>query len=588
MESSTFQKVITLLKDGDINAAAYLCRSVLDGDENIINHEINLLRNGHSTDIISETVSQLEGLYLNMSGAAELPACLSMAYFIFGRYFVGKNMGDKAIPYLEKALSVDPTFSEAVQYLASANTSHGWHLITQDRDEEAILFLERAAAVFPNDQGLRKKLFLARARLGSALVDQKRPREGLPHLERARVLDPQNPHVLNNLALAHNNIGETLMGMGNAREALPHFEQALSINRESFQFIDNLIYCRHIIGNPVVHQVSGSLIDKLKELTALFDGITPWSGIAPKNFLVNFIGARTCVDFFRNASGVFAKDAHNKEWKDVVAGPRYAAPPVPEVAQGEAFFEIAAVLRSVRTARDRYVMIELGGGYAARAVDALVALRQLNPMPARTVIVEPVQQHIDFAKKHFLNNDLSCDDHWFLPAVVGLDHIPQLMPLGSGRYGNTINNQSIKNMISDVSKSHEGAKALVDTLVNNKQVTSSNGEASFGFVSSVTLADILFGFDVVDLIDVDIQGYEIHILPAAIDLLKRKVRLMNIGTHSASIHGLLSSVFQQAGWNILGDWPPFMVFETPLGNFKTGDGVLLVENPSIHRFIVQL
>ena len=50
-------------------------------------------------------------------------------------------------------------------------------------------------------------------------------------------------------------------------------------------------------------------------------------------------------------------------------------------------------------------------------------------------------------------------------------------------------------------------------------------------VSAVTLQDILGPFDSVDYVESDIQQSEILVFPPSMQLLKRKVRRVHIGTH---------------------------------------------------------
>ena len=51
----------------------------------------------------------------------------------------------------------------------------------------------------------------------------------------------------------------------------------------------------------------------------------------------------------------------------------------PTFGDGEYYFEQANIIRSVRDAKERYVMVELGGGNGPRAVDAALILGKLRP-----------------------------------------------------------------------------------------------------------------------------------------------------------------------------------------------------------------
>ena len=324
------------------------------------------------------------------------------------------------------------------------------------------------------------------------------------------------------------------------------------------------------------------MLSSLHDLRAVFDGLPAWSGVVPQNFIANFLGVMTDVGFYRNEQGEFAKPSHAKSFEAALAGARDMTVQPPGIEAGEAFMEMAAVLRSVRAAKGRYVMVELGGGYGARAVDAAVALRTINPMPCTTVVVEPIPTHVARAKQHFLNNGLTPDDHWFLTMAVSADNVPQLIPLGVGRYGNTINADNVIAEIFKLAENAANAQVIIRSFLTHKKLVVSYNNTPqpiAGFISCMTLEEILFPFPMVDLVDMDIQLIEGAVVPQNIDLLGRKVKTLNIGTHSAEIHTNLLALFRSRGWTILAEFAPNSNFSTEFGDFRTGDGVLMVENP---------
>ena len=71
-------------------------------------------------------------------------------------------------------------------------------------------------------------------------------------------------------------------------------------------------------------------------------------------------------------------------------------------------------------------MVELGGGYAARTVDAHAALQLHNPMPSRYVVVEAELTHFSWALRHMHANGIDPDDHWMINALVGVDNKPHI------------------------------------------------------------------------------------------------------------------------------------------------------------------
>jgi hypothetical protein len=65
------------------------------------------------------------------------------------------------------------------------------------------------------------------------------------------------------------------------------------------------------------------------------------------------------------------------------------------------------------------------------------------------------------------------------------------------------------------------------------------------------------------------------------DLLKRKVRRIHIGTHGQEVHNSLRRLFETDAWEVIFDYEPDTTHATVLGQFKTDDGVLTVRNPNL-------
>ena len=118
------------------------------------------------------------------------------------------------------------------------------------------------------------------------------------------------------------------------------------------------------------------------------------------------------------------------------------------------------------------------------------------------------------------------------------------------------------------------------TGVMKDLVPGQNFPAEIKMVSAVTLADILGPFDVLDYLDPTSSNLK-FLFPPYMDVVKRKVRRVHIGTHGKDVHSALLGLFQKEGWDIVFDFAPNSTFESALGNFTTNDGVLTVRNPSL-------
>ena len=165
------------------------------------------------------------------------------------------------------------------------------------------------------------------------------------------------------------------------------------------------------------------LMDYLESMVRAFANTKPWQGEVPPDYFPNFLGVMTEQLFIADhapSNNTLAVDAADN------------MTPAPGFTDSEIFFEQAAIHEAVKAARGKFIMVELGGGYAARTVDAHAALQQHNPMPGRYVVVEAEPTHFDWALRHTRTNGINPDDHWMINALVGVDNKPQVFLLVKG------------------------------------------------------------------------------------------------------------------------------------------------------------
>jgi hypothetical protein len=339
----------------------------------------------------------------------------------------------------------------------------------------------------------------------------------------------------------------------------------------------------------------------LESFRNIFEGVKPWSGYVPKGFIVDFLGALIDIEFnsmWFTVPGlnpaVFNPDFNPENFggqhKDTVL-PQIADVPFPEA---EAWFEAVDWLTSAREARDRYVMISLGANYGAQLVSAYRALQMINPLPYKLVAVEPVPGNLDWIKRHMRNNGINPDQQWIVPLAISDTIAPLFFPIGAPGFG--ANNcystnepaaraQYAREFISQGMAAT--AEALHNLLVYNTTgmkkdlLPGHNVMAEINLVSSITLNELLGPFDMVDYLESDIQQSEILVFPPFIELLRRKVRRIHIGTHGEDVHTALHNFFAEKGWDVVFSYKPNSKHESALGNFETNDGVLTVRNPDL-------
>ena len=352
----------------------------------------------------------------------------------------------------------------------------------------------------------------------------------------------------------------------------------------------------------------------------------PWAGTVPAGYFPTFFGARTAAPFY-------AHFLQRDKIADALSGAREITVPTPTFCNGEMFFEQANIARSILLERpaydDRFIVVELGGGHGPRVVDSALALRQLRPdLTPFLVVVEALPIYVEWCKHHFIANGLNPDDHWIIPGIVSAEPTPALFNLRPSGFGNQIAEPGALSTLGKIINSRRAALTVLGRLstgsvvvekgqrktwwqrsvtptgelsgtelslhdpaswtVDNLIATSRSPTSELGFVSALTLPTILAPLPHVDLMDVDIQFAEAQVIPPNLDLLRQKVRLLSIGTHSKEIHGSLARCFQDAGWLIVNDIEPFGHHTNGNDSFKNDDGILTVQNPNVKYDLICL
>jgi hypothetical protein len=322
-------------------------------------------------------------------------------------------------------------------------------------------------------------------------------------------------------------------------------------------------------------------MNKLKDYAKIFDGIQPFSGPVSGGYLIDFLGTRTDANF-RTIFGV----------EPAKVGGGSVQTNVPTITDGEGWFEAVNWVVSAREARNRYVMVTLGACYGTQAVGSYRALQAINPMPYKLVAVEPEPKNYEWTAQHMRDNGIDPDEQWLLPFAISDRNEPVYFPVGSPGSG-AQNCYSTNEMparefyVQELLGGGNVETALRNLILHNTTgmtkdlVPGSNFSAEIKLMSAITLKDVLSPFDVIDYLESDIQQSEIIVFPPFIDLLRKKVRRIHIGTHGIDVHRALHKLFEERGWTIVFSFGPNSEFATELGNFSTNDGVLTVRNPDL-------
>jgi hypothetical protein len=325
-------------------------------------------------------------------------------------------------------------------------------------------------------------------------------------------------------------------------------------------------------------------MNKLENVATVFDGITPWAGYVPTGYVADFLGILTNFKF-HVLSGIDPATVGGGQVQT-------SLPVIGNGANGEGWFEAVNWLASARAARGRYVMITLGAHYGAQAVGAFKAVQAVNPMPCKLVAVEPVPENYAWMIEHMRTNGIDPDKHWLVQTAIGVSNEPIYFPVGAPGTGANnsyaTNEAAARKQYADMFiRERKAEEALRNLIMNNTTgiqkdlVPGRHLMAEIKLTSCVTVRDLVSPFDVVDYLESDIQQSEILVFPPHIDLLRKKVRRILIGTHGADVHEALHKLFADNGWEIVFSYAPNATHESALGRFTTNDGVLTVSNPDL-------
>jgi FkbM family methyltransferase len=330
-------------------------------------------------------------------------------------------------------------------------------------------------------------------------------------------------------------------------------------------------------------------MNDLERYADVFADIKPWAGYVPKRFITDFLGQLIDTEFhpllFTDPG--FDADTVGGGWDETIL-PDLRISPAP--ANAEAWFEAVDWVIAAREARDRYTMITLGANYGAQAVGAYRALQTVNPLPYKLIAVEPVPDNYEWVRRHMQNNGIDPSRQWLVPLAISDSTAPLFFPVGGAGIGSnncysTNEMAARRNYAEGFIEAGQAAEALRNLLLHNTTgltkdlVPGHDFKGEIKLVSTITLQELLGPFDFVDYLEADIQQSEILVFPPFIELLRKKVRRIHIGTHGGDVHDALHRLFADDGWEIVFNYPPNGRYDSAIAPFETNDGVLTVRNP---------
>ncbi|MDA7978887.1 MAG: FkbM family methyltransferase [Pirellulales bacterium] len=300
----------------------------------------------------------------------------------------------------------------------------------------------------------------------------------------------------------------------------------------------------------------------------------------PSGMHTDFVGARTSQEFGGSAPSGYVE----------------SMPPV-----DEDYLEWIDILETAAYARDRFVMVELGAGYGRWGVRGALAARHAGIKDIFIGFAEAEPMHVKWLKEHATCNGLQPHEFRLYEAAVsdkdGSVDFYVAMPDGSegndpaSWYGQAmakdyeVVSETIAHGAPSKSQNSDSGKAGLDaqsteTYAGHNVKTFASGWKAVE-VPQMAATKLLRDFDVIDLLDMDVQGEEVKIVQGAIKDLNKRVKRLHIGTHSREIEFELYQFLTAKGWKCLRAYPCESRTSTPYGDVQFVDGMQSWINPQL-------
>lgn len=290
----------------------------------------------------------------------------------------------------------------------------------------------------------------------------------------------------------------------------------------------------------------------------VFSQFVPYSGPVFEDCRADFVGTQTHRNYL---PGEFSKDQRESATE-----------------RAEEYFEWIDVLESAATAKDRYTMIEIGAGYGRWACRAALAAKSRGIQNVRIAAVEAEPLHLQWLDEHFTRNGLTSAEYRVYPFAVAakpgktmfMINKPGGTPEEMARqwYGQSL--ASGKSVLKPV-KAPDYCGHRVFTMQSGVQAVQVRVEQ---------FDTVLKDYDAIDLLDFDIQGFELEVIRSCIEEIEAKTRLVHIGTHGVDLEAGLRELFASRGWQCRFDFQCLQENDTPYGRISFNDGVQSWANPT--------
>ena len=242
--------------------------------------------------------------------------------------------------------------------------------------------------------------------------------------------------------------------------------------------------------------------------------------------------------------------------------------PIPTDGYRSEAEEYAALALSLVNERDEYRVIEVGAGWAPWAVMGTVIATRMGKR-VHGIAVEADGLRSTWARQHAEDNGL---DVTFIDAT-------------SDDVGEALRSDRTSMTVVRAAAWHERTTLrfpIIDDsdmggAVNpSDHPTMDNRGAHFDYVDVATVTlDDLIGDDIIDLLHIDLQGFELDVILPALELIESRVRFLAVGTHNRYVEGMLQHTLLPREWALIMESPCTAVYDgvkPTLTGFTVQDG----------------
>jgi FkbM family methyltransferase len=270
-------------------------------------------------------------------------------------------------------------------------------------------------------------------------------------------------------------------------------------------------------------------------------------------FVVDFMGGRTRANSLWSAARKLDG--------------RVIPPPVPSDGFHAEAVEWIGVLKSVRSAREQFVAMELGAGLGPWIVAGGIGARSRGIKDIRLYAVEADPTHYRLLCQNLDDNGFLHTNHVLLNAAVGV--------VGGKAYWPVVADprEDWGSRPLETAHQSDGKKDYLGRSFEN-----------FIEVEIVPIHDLIVRENRWDLVHLDVQGHEYEICEAALPELNARVHWLVVGTHSRILDGQMLRLLFSVDWILENEKPTkfrFGPMAASLEAMTICDGVQAWRNPRL-------